>query len=344
VPEKHGKVTVKESFHKWFEKNGLFFGVAVVSGILLVISIILTVQNEYVPSNKEVLFDNSSRYFNIVVTKERDILVPTTAFFNPKTSDIDVAIFFKDPIVTNKTIKFVSLSANSTSLLRVDTAKPTIPREGLAQYFFVVKAGHPLNITNATEHYAIKVFYRPYPNPAAPNEVKELSIPITWNLRFLDFSQISYFWIILLGVLASRVFTITFSGGNQLSFTRADKPDLKELLWIPFSAIITLLIYSSFIEQVDLQANMFLNLALAFAFGFGFDKVLEVWQKSPSKPQLVESDRKAAAAAAPAGAEKKEAATTTTPEAASKAEKKTKEEATSHDGERHTDTDTAPAA
>jgi hypothetical protein len=341
--EKKGEVAVKKESHKtpnytWWERNGLFLGVAVVSGILLGISAYLTVQNEYVPSNKEVLFDNSSPYFNIVVTKERDILVPTAAFFNPKTSDIDVSIFFKNSTITYKSVKLVSLSANSSSLLKVDRATPTQSIPNVAQYAFQIKAGHPLSIANATEHYAIKVFYRPSANPAVPSEVKELSIPITWKLQFLDFGQISYFWIILLGVLASRVFSITFSEGNQLSFIRAGKPDLKELLWIPFSAIITLLIYSSFREQVALQPNIFLNLALAFGFGFGFDKVFEVWQKSPSKIQPVEPDRKEAATSTEA---EKKAAAAIPPEADSKAEKKTKEEATSHNGKRYTDTDAA---
>jgi hypothetical protein len=320
VQEKQGEVTVKEMSHKWWERNGLFFGVAVASVILLVITVILTVQNEYVPSNKEVLFDNSSRYFNIVVTKERDILVPTTAFFNEKTSNIDVAIFFKNSTITYKSIKLVSLSANSSSLLNVDRATPTQSIPDVAQYAFQVKAGHPLSITNATEHYAVKVFYRPSANPAVPSEVKELSIPITWNLRFLDFGPISYFWIILLGVLASRVFSITFPGGNKLSFTRAEKPDLKELLWIPFSAIITLLIYSSFREQVAPQGNIFLNLALAFGFGFGFDKVFEVWQKSPSKGPPPKTDGKVT----DAETEEKTAAATTS-EAAPKAERGTKD-------------------
>lgn len=56
-----------------------------------------------------------------------------------------------------------------------------------------------------------------------------------------------------------------------------------ELIWVPFSAIITLLIFSSFVNQITLTKDIFLNLALAFGFGFGFDKVFEAWQKSPSQ-------------------------------------------------------------
>ncbi|HEY9491792.1 MAG TPA: hypothetical protein VIP56_07390, partial [Nitrososphaeraceae archaeon] len=56
-----------------------------------------------------------------------------------------------------------------------------------------------------------------------------------------------------------------------------------ELIWIPFSAIITLLIFSSFADQVKLSADIIVNLSLAFGFGFGFDKVFEAWQKSPQR-------------------------------------------------------------
>jgi hypothetical protein len=59
-----------------------------------------------------------------------------------------------------------------------------------------------------------------------------------------------------------------------------------ELLWIPFSAVITLLIFSSFREQVKLTQDVIANTALAFGFGFGFDKVFETWKKAPDRNPL----------------------------------------------------------
>jgi hypothetical protein len=49
---------------------------------------------------------------------------------------------------------------------------------------------------------------------------------------------------------------------------------------VPFSAIITLLILSSFTDQVKLTGDIMTNLALAFGFGFGFDKVFQAWPKT----------------------------------------------------------------
>ena len=60
------------------------------------------------------------------------------------------------------------------------------------------------------------------------------------------------------------------------------KFDIGELIWIPFSAIITLLIFASFIDQETLINDVILNLALTIGFGFSFDKVLEAWKKVPT--------------------------------------------------------------
>jgi hypothetical protein len=57
--------------------------------------------------------------------------------------------------------------------------------------------------------------------------------------------------------------------------------DNREYLWIPFSAIVTLLIFTSFHQQIKLSSDILLNFALAFGFGFGFDKVFESWNKAP---------------------------------------------------------------
>jgi hypothetical protein len=102
----------------------------------------------------------------------------------------------------------------------------------------------------------------------------------------LDFGKPSYFWIIFLGVLISRVFSfsrIKSGGGGSGSSSLWMQLDGRELLWVPFSAVITLLIFSSFKEQVNLTTDVITNLALAFGFGFGFDKVLETWHKAPQE-------------------------------------------------------------
>jgi len=74
-----------------------------------------------------------------------------------------------------------------------------------------------------------------------------------------------------MGVLLSRVFeNITEKGKRGTSYK---KLTAAQILWLPLSAIITLLIYTSFTEQISLNADILSNLALSFGFGFGFDKI-----------------------------------------------------------------------
>ncbi|HZB73750.1 MAG TPA: hypothetical protein VE378_03310 [Nitrososphaeraceae archaeon] len=52
--------------------------------------------------------------------------------------------------------------------------------------------------------------------------------------------------------------------------------EIRDYIWIAFSFIIAILIFSSFSTQIQLTTNIVANISLAFGFGFGFDKVLEV--------------------------------------------------------------------
>jgi hypothetical protein len=64
-----------------------------------------------------------------------------------------------------------------------------------------------------------------------------------YEINLLDFNHPEYFWIIALGVVTSRIFSIT--EGETLG-SASIKFDIGELIWIPVSAIITLLSFASF--------------------------------------------------------------------------------------------------
>ena len=57
-------------------------------------------------------------------------------------------------------------------------------------------------------------------------------------------------------------------GGQDSQFS------LRELIWIPFSVVISLLIFTAFRQQVTLTTDIATNFALAFGFGYAFDKAL----------------------------------------------------------------------
>ena len=64
---------------------------------------------------------------------------------------------------------------------------------------------------------------------------------------------------------------------DNTDVNRKTTPKLNQddLIWLFASGIITLLIFSSFQDQVELQSSLITNISLAFTFGFGFDKLIE---------------------------------------------------------------------
>jgi hypothetical protein len=258
-------------------KGSKYFWILVLTTIVgLVLSIYWTLSNEYVPINKNTIF-HSGKDLDVIVTAENYTKVPLASFLFPKTAEVSVDVYYKSlPIF----LKGVKLSSNGSSILTTKTTnfetlnKTKYPNSQpmAANYTVTLNMGHPLIIGNYSDQYTVNLFYRI--NNDTGNIYVE-KVPFTWRIQILDWSLLSYFWIIFSGVLLSRMFI--FKGNSSIRFNAL------ELVWVPFSAVITLLIFSSFMDQMynKLTINILTNLALAFAFGFGFDKVLEVWQKSP---------------------------------------------------------------
>ncbi|MGE5684784.1 MAG: hypothetical protein ACM3ZS_06540, partial [Nitrososphaerota archaeon] len=277
-------------------KSSKWFYIVLIALIVgFIVTMYFTLANVYTPVNQEVITANNSDIF-VVVRKEANILVPLSNFFYSKYTKMNVDIYFKDPSL--KKSSFVSaplLASNTSSLLSQFDAKLT-EDPVFTRYNLTMKVGHPLYVANYTGNYDLKIIYRlgnnqeviPGDNTgenesselignatstALPSNVPEallrnikvLSIPLHYQVIALDFSKPEYFWIIALGVLTSRVFAITKDTLNTASI----RLGVGELIWIPFSAIITLLIFSSFVDQVKLSADIIVNLSLAFGFGFG---------------------------------------------------------------------------
>jgi hypothetical protein len=248
------------------------------------ISIWYTTRIEYVPINHEAV-NKSDDAIYVVVTKEKDILLPISTYFADRTSKMDVDIYFKIRNLSNANFRDIVLSENNSKLLTVkDEVNKTSSNLALFDLNLLVR--HPLAVTNHTERYSLDIFYR-LPNETV-GDLRKLSIPLQWNIQTLDFSPINYFFIIFGGVLLSRVFSIPTVSPNPASWNTLDK---REYLWVPFSAIVTLLIFTSFTQQIKLTSDILLNFALAFGFGFGFDKVFESWNKAPRETKESEQPK-----------------------------------------------------
>jgi hypothetical protein len=268
---KSSNTIVKE----WLQTNILAIGLLIIVVVGFSVTAYLTIKNEYVPTTKEVVIGKNSEIY-VVITKDKEIMAPiTTTFLERAKSIVIVEIYFVNENIDASSFRKVVLSTNSSSILTVKNENLLPAMENLAVYNGTVEIGHPLVVNNITEAYYVDILYRP--NNQVYGDLSQLRVPIEWTVRTLDFGKPSYFWIIFAGVLLSRIFSYS---PNPRNFS-LKQLDTRDVLWAPFSAVITLLIFTSFREQVVLTEDIITNLALAFSFGFGFDKILEVWQKSP---------------------------------------------------------------
>jgi hypothetical protein len=237
-----------------------------------------TIFLEYIPKNT---FEQEATFkdMRVFVSRVSPILIPMKNALSPLTSNVTVKIY---PNLTNIRIDSVTLSSNSTnSTLSYNSGFTNISGNTLPEiYRLQVYSQHTGVISNFTSPYTINILY-------SDNfgKINSHALSFNWSAKTLDLSTVTYFWIVMIGVLASRLLSLAIA-----PTTTPDADPVKEegktkaknkqqYLWILFSFIIVLLIFSSFRAQVRLTSIIILNITLAFAFGFGFDKVLEVAQK-----------------------------------------------------------------
>jgi hypothetical protein len=259
------------------------------------------------PVNEQVeTFDEKD--FLLVLTRP-NMDIPVHNVFVPKIASVFVDIYPKTEIG----VESVKLSGNSSSSLIFDstldhklsilgqnitnTQQPVgqIQKpQSVINYETSVQAYHPLEIRKLNQTYILTIVYRTLENQSnnfsQPLVIKE---NFRWPLDTWDLGNFNYFWIIFSGVLLSRIFPLftnqerrqddaSNQSGNSISARVTERIKLGpiEFLWVPFSAIITLLIFTSFKGQIQPTSDIIGNMALAFGFGFGFDKVLNMGHRA----------------------------------------------------------------
>jgi hypothetical protein len=261
--------------------NKVFMLLVIIIVAGLSITIWFTVANEYYPRGKTVILRNGTD-IDFIFTREDNFLVPIRAYFLHENSNVLLKFYFNNASNYYYSIQAIMLSSTSNSIFTVRDEEFTnqirngLPRNGTVTA--AVEVGHPLNVSTYREPYSIHVFYKKVPRSTPPAEIPNAllaarlqhePLDFIWSVRTLDFGKPTYFWIVFAGVLVSRIFSFSRTEGAVTTV----KLDTLDLIWIPVSAVITLLIFSSFREQVNLTTDIMTNLALAFGFGFGFDKI-----------------------------------------------------------------------
>lgn len=167
-----------------------------------------------------------------------------------------INIFYTDPrnppiYLTNATTSKTVTSQTGTAAIK--TAKSTPSANSTAQSP-IVESSHTVQVVqnrNRLMQYDTIIF--------------------PWPIKTMDLTTLTYFWIVLIGVILSKLSTRIADNEQQPIGTLSNY----DYLWIGISAIIALLIFSSFQQQVHLTGNILYNISLAFAFGFGFDRILD---------------------------------------------------------------------
>jgi hypothetical protein len=241
----------------------LFLG----SGIALVVAIILTLTYQYIPSNQiPEEFSPQGSPFIVTITRDATILVPLRNLLTPIISSIEANIYYKTPGINIQNVKL--FSSDSVLTFKPDFIWVRDYQNG-SIYKNNVMVRHNLAVSNTSNLYQIRISYL-----NSTGGLNQLPLQFVWPIKMLDLDIVSYFWIVLIGVITSRVLTLFKNQKKALV-----QLEIKDYIWIIFSFIIGLLIFSNFKDQINPTSDIIINISLAFGFGFGFEKVLEVGEE-----------------------------------------------------------------
>jgi hypothetical protein len=175
----------------------LFLG----SGIALIIAIIITLTYQYIPSNQiPEEFNPQGSPFVVTITRDATILVPLRNILTPINADVEANIYHKIPDNVIQNIKLFS----SDSVL---TFKPDFSKVGEYDngeiWKNVISARHDLSVSNTSKTYQIRISYL-----NSTGQLNQLPLQFVWPIMMLDLDLVSYFWIVLIGVITSRALTL----------------------------------------------------------------------------------------------------------------------------------------
>jgi hypothetical protein len=169
------------------------------------------------------------------------------------------------------TVQSVTLSSPPGSILTHDREFRKLPgndSDHIDNYALNVQSRHNLEIGNMSNDYHLNVVYTDPKNPpisfisfnTTNNTVTTVtsvskngtsqnsSWTFNWPIRTMDLTTLTYFWIVLIGVILSKLSTRITS--TRITREKAESPigslSKYDYLWIGISAIIALLIISSF--------------------------------------------------------------------------------------------------
>ena len=292
-----------------FARDGRIIIVFAVIGAIVLIS--LSSAFEHVPSNwRESQFSNEN--LTVFVRHPSNLMLPVRNMFVEQPYSLFTTIYhdpaYKIDNVTLSTPSDSVLTYDGFMNIGNSSKNPLT-------FHLPLKAMHSGEVRNITTPQTVSILYHKIQNNIPGNDtiasnatagvpfhmsdlslqqmdqvnntsLKTFSFTLGLPVKMMNFSNIVYLFIVFIGVFVSRYMHKYYANKieednkpqkDNTDVNRKTTPKLNQddLIWLFASGIITLLIFSSFQDQVELQSSLITNISLAFTFGFGFDKLIE---------------------------------------------------------------------
>jgi hypothetical protein len=144
-------------------------------------------------------------------------------------------------------------------------------------YVTTLALRHPLVMKNYSDIYTLNLYYR---KVDSGNQIYVEKIPYVWQIQTLDWSVLSYLWMILSGVVLGKLFMNRNNKGTKF--------ELDDLIWLALSVILAFLIFKFSPMLVSQILNLFtyqipvwldqyvlVNLVIVFFLTFVWEQLFE---------------------------------------------------------------------
>lgn len=214
-----------------FKKKYDLLHIIVILFIGLTFLIYLTVETEYIPksSSQQIVpfnnssFENITKFDNVslVIESPSLFLVPINSVFNPVKANINVSIY---NLPKNVKIQSIKLFAPSDSFITIPQTELKNDSKKSGYYSTSIEARHSGNIFRINNTYTVGVSLNDTNKMQSYNGL----IPFKLNVKSLDVNIVTYFWIVMIGVVASRFISFVLEEVNNIQTLDKNDPQYEE--------------------------------------------------------------------------------------------------------------------
>jgi hypothetical protein len=240
----------------------------------------LIVSSEQVPKSESIIFHVGTD-FDVIITTDNYTKVPLATYFKSQTTTFTVEIYPKDlPLmVYNVNISLNHSPALRSKIMEFGLVQNNYPKRDSTSETYVTTLAlrHPLVMKNYSDIYTLNLYYR---KVDSGNQIYVEKIPYVWQIQTLDWSVLSYLWMILSGVVLGKLFMNRNIKGTKF--------ELNDLIWLALSVILAFLIFKFSPMLVSQILNLFtyqipvwldqyvlVNLVIVFFLTFVWEQLFE---------------------------------------------------------------------